>query len=533
MTNVTSNLTVNAVYEINTYTVSFYAGETLIEAVTVNHGNDAIAPNVPQKEGYAFQSWDKDFSNVTSDLTVNAIYTELPPVISIIGDTNNISSWIGYNEHSLEFAVVEEGFVGVNFRIKSAFYGSEFKTAVDGSTLAGNTLVFYLNAPVTAEVFVRFFYSDGTYVHYMVHSTPEGQIIELPLSTFENLNLSAVTHFGFFIQDWAGTSSSTNVTVDAIALCDAKGLELYKETHHYDPIISVISDTEDASKWVGINDHGQEFAVIEDATIGVNLKVKAAFYGSDFKTAVDGSILKGHTLVFYVSASKTAEIFVRFYYADGSFTHYMIKSTSAGQVVELPLSNFVNLNLGSVTHFGFFIQDWAGTTDWTYVNIDAIAIVDTLGLKEYKETHTYEPSVSIVSGANDPSVWTATNATNPAFAVVEAATEGLNLKFVSSHDGSEFITAVDGSTLSGNTLSFYASASSNAQIFVRFYYANGSFVHIMITTTPEGQNIEIPLSSFLELDLASVTSFGFFVQDWTTPFGWATVNIKTISIIVK
>ena len=75
--NVTSNLDVTAQYAINTYTVTFYDydGTTVLGTQTVNHGSGATAPANPDNQpGYHFTGWDKSFSNVTSDLTVTAQY---------------------------------------------------------------------------------------------------------------------------------------------------------------------------------------------------------------------------------------------------------------------------------------------------------------------------------------------------------------------------------------------------------------------------------------------------------------------------
>ena len=74
--NVTGDLTVNAVYTINKYTVTFVDmnGDT-IDEVTVEYNKAATAPTAPAVEGYTFSEWDKDFSNVTGALTVTALYT--------------------------------------------------------------------------------------------------------------------------------------------------------------------------------------------------------------------------------------------------------------------------------------------------------------------------------------------------------------------------------------------------------------------------------------------------------------------------
>lgn len=58
-----------------TYTVEFLDWDgTVLSTQTVAHGEAAIAPEDPYREGYTFVGWDRDFSAIRSDLTVNAFY---------------------------------------------------------------------------------------------------------------------------------------------------------------------------------------------------------------------------------------------------------------------------------------------------------------------------------------------------------------------------------------------------------------------------------------------------------------------------
>ncbi len=67
--------TVYVKWTINKYTVTFMDGEKVLETFTnVTHGSAVTAPEVPKKDGKTFSKWDKDFSKVTSDLTINAVY---------------------------------------------------------------------------------------------------------------------------------------------------------------------------------------------------------------------------------------------------------------------------------------------------------------------------------------------------------------------------------------------------------------------------------------------------------------------------
>ena len=67
--------TVYVKWTINKYTVTFMDGETVLKTFpNVTHGDTVTAPEVPEKDGKTFSKWDKDFSKVTSDLTINAVY---------------------------------------------------------------------------------------------------------------------------------------------------------------------------------------------------------------------------------------------------------------------------------------------------------------------------------------------------------------------------------------------------------------------------------------------------------------------------
>lgn len=67
--------TVYVKWTINKYTVTFMDGEKVLETFTnVTHGDTVTAPEVPKKDGKTFIKWDTDFSKVTSDLTINAVY---------------------------------------------------------------------------------------------------------------------------------------------------------------------------------------------------------------------------------------------------------------------------------------------------------------------------------------------------------------------------------------------------------------------------------------------------------------------------
>ena len=75
-TNVTTNLVVTAQYSINTYTVTFKDWNgTVLKTQQVQYGGAATAPANPTRTGYTFTGWDKAFTNVTANLVVTAQYS--------------------------------------------------------------------------------------------------------------------------------------------------------------------------------------------------------------------------------------------------------------------------------------------------------------------------------------------------------------------------------------------------------------------------------------------------------------------------
>lgn len=80
-TNVTSNRTIYAIYTQDpqsTYTVYFRDYDsTLLKSEVVNSGGSATPPNNPTRIGYRFISWSGSYTNVTNNQTVTAIYAQI------------------------------------------------------------------------------------------------------------------------------------------------------------------------------------------------------------------------------------------------------------------------------------------------------------------------------------------------------------------------------------------------------------------------------------------------------------------------
>ncbi len=87
---------------VPTYSVTFQDWDgTILKTEQVEQGKSATAPANPSRDGYTFTGWDKDFTNVQSDLTVTAQYTK-----NIVYYTVTFLDWDGTK---LYVEQVEEG----------------------------------------------------------------------------------------------------------------------------------------------------------------------------------------------------------------------------------------------------------------------------------------------------------------------------------------------------------------------------------------------------------------------------------------
>jgi hypothetical protein len=152
---VSSDLTVTAMYEINTYTVQFMNWDgTVHDEQIVEHGDAAAAPSDPEREGHTFIGWDTVFTSVKSDLMITAQFTLNTAVIlvsastsesdfvSIVETSKNSNVWV------LTFRVMETYSDGTTEVVAHAIQIRANNANVDGrhtfadSALKGYTLVY-------------------------------------------------------------------------------------------------------------------------------------------------------------------------------------------------------------------------------------------------------------------------------------------------------------------------------------------------------------------------------------------------------
>lgn len=83
--NITNNIIINAIYKKNQYTVTFDTdGGSIIDQYTLDYNNIIVKPNNPTKEGYVFIDWDKEIpSNMPAEnLTFKAVWSPIQCTIS-------------------------------------------------------------------------------------------------------------------------------------------------------------------------------------------------------------------------------------------------------------------------------------------------------------------------------------------------------------------------------------------------------------------------------------------------------------------
>lgn len=73
-TNVTTDLTVKSIYEKKSYTLTFVVDGEIYQTQTVKYGLSGIKPTKPNKEGYTFIGWDDDYNLILEDTIISAIF---------------------------------------------------------------------------------------------------------------------------------------------------------------------------------------------------------------------------------------------------------------------------------------------------------------------------------------------------------------------------------------------------------------------------------------------------------------------------
>ena len=172
---------------------------TVLSAQSVAHGSAAIEPTAPEREGYAFIGWDKDFSNVTEDMTVTAQYSA--------------------NSYSITYTVNGEEYTAQTYEFGAAVSAPEY-TVPEGHTFSGWDIPetmpaenLVLDAALTVNEYTVTYNINGEI--YAIQVYAYGEEVFAPAYDVPD-------HFTFSGWDTPATMPAENIVLDATLVEDGK-----------------------------------------------------------------------------------------------------------------------------------------------------------------------------------------------------------------------------------------------------------------------------------------------------------------------
>ena len=186
--NINKDIIINALYEqikiINKYTVIFkdYNGTVLKEEI-VEEGKNATAPDVSSREGYNFIGWNKEFTNITGDIVINATYEKIKLTVTFLDDEGNLlkEETVLYGEDAIGLKPEKKGYL--------TFMGWD-KTLFE---IKENTTIKAIYGPTVHKVT---FYDGNEKLDLGLDSYTEGEEVALPIYNKEGYQFD-----GWYLSD--------------------------------------------------------------------------------------------------------------------------------------------------------------------------------------------------------------------------------------------------------------------------------------------------------------------------------------------
>ena len=195
---------------------------TVLSVQSVAHGSAAIEPTAPEREGYAFIGWDKDFSNVTEDMTVTAQYSA--------------------NSYSITYTVNGEEYTAQTYEFGAVVSAPEY-TVPEGHTFSGWNIPetmpaenLVLDAALTVNSYSITYtingaeYTAQTYEFGAVVSAPEYTVPEG--HTFSGWDIPETMPAENLVLDAALTVNSYSITYTI------NGAEYTAQTYEFGAVVS-------------------------------------------------------------------------------------------------------------------------------------------------------------------------------------------------------------------------------------------------------------------------------------------------------
>ena len=233
----TSDITLKAVWVQNLFTVTFLDKDgNILKKETVERGHMATAPDVPEVERFRFQNWDVDFSVITENLTVTAVY--LPTYIisydtgdgSVVADAEFCSNEmpIAPADPAKRFHSFEGWFLDKEHTIPYDFSA----LLVQDITLYAYFVADYCPIYTAEELFAIGDDNEGKY--YLANDISLSGTQWIPLKGFKGVfdgNGYKITDFTISAEGDAGFFVSNSGTIQNLTLADFTMYVSTQNTH--------------------------------------------------------------------------------------------------------------------------------------------------------------------------------------------------------------------------------------------------------------------------------------------------------------
>ena len=137
---------------VSQYTVTFVDGQgKTLKTQKVESGKAATAPADPKRSGYTFAGWDKDFSKVTSDMTVTAKWNKVPaPAVKVSGML--LAKMTAKGKSSLEFTWSKvDGAQGYDIFLSRCNHNGKVQKLSKVMTIKGNQTLTWTKKKLTKK----------------------------------------------------------------------------------------------------------------------------------------------------------------------------------------------------------------------------------------------------------------------------------------------------------------------------------------------------------------------------------------------
>lgn len=359
---VTGDLEIHPVFERLEYTVEFQDsnGSRIGEVQTVYYGENATAPADPTKTGYTFDRWDQDFTNVTDNLTVKAVYLIDEYEISYYDGTTELVFLPDLYTIESRFDLEEyekTGFLFIGWFTDEAFT-TPLDTIIPGKTGDVDLYGKWLDESLTYTLNYELNGGDWTWSSGTVEAPANG------IDAYSNLPEQLMADYYVYLR------TNDLLTSPLVAAKLHKTTWETFKANYTDPVAIYNHTSTNTSQ---ANDGYSQFfytSATGDTTTHLVTSITGGFFGTEpYKTKYANFIqhlsvllyLKGYSTEFWMTASsKTLAGFV----LDGYF--YGTQGAGAGDFTLLR-SNIPNTNLRLVLSGGSLSEETTAYETTSYI----------------------------------------------------------------------------------------------------------------------------------------------------------------------